>query len=364
MVHHNSTDAFMHFIWPHFLWCFVLVLALPFGYLWLLRGRRRFAYTYPNLTIIRQALGRRNSWRRHTPPALLWLALCVAAIGIARPTAQVTLPADYMTLVLAVDVSRSMLAEDVEPNRIQAAQATVKEFLSELPNNIRIGIVSFAGTAQLVQQITDEREALVASIDRFQLQRGTATGSGLLLALSTLLPNSGVDLQAAIYGEEFGRWGSKPLAERKSVTPQTPAPSPVPPGSYSNGAIILLSDGRRTNGPDPLAAAKQAAQRGVRVYTVAFGTPNGFIPGWEGSSFYARVDEQALQAVAKITEGEFYRAGNSQDLKEVYRHLSSKFSLERRDTEVTALFGAGALLLTLLALLLSLVWFKRPTTEH
>jgi Ca-activated chloride channel family protein len=359
MIHHNSTDAFMHFIWPHFLWCFALVLALPLIYLWLLKRKHRFAYTYPNLTIIRQALGPRNSWRRHTPPALLWLAVCAAVIGVARPTAQVTLPADYMTLVLAVDVSRSMLAEDVEPNRIQAAQATVKEFLRELPNNIRVGVVSFAGTAQVVQQVTDEREALVASVDRFQLQRGTATGSGLLLALATLLPNSGVDLQAAIYGEEFGRWGSKPLAERKPVTPPTAAAPPVPPGSYTNGAIILLSDGRRTNGPDPLAAAKQAAQRGVRVYTVAFGTPNGFIPGFEGSSFYARVDEKALQAMAKITEGEFFRAGNSQDLKEVYRHLSSKFSLERRDTEVTALFGALALVLTLLALALSLLWFKR-----
>jgi Ca-activated chloride channel family protein len=199
MIHHNSTDAFMHFIWPHFLWCFALVLALPLIYLWLLKRKHRFAYTYPNLTIIRQALGPRNSWRRHTPPALLWLALCAAVIGVARPTAQVTLPADYMTLVLAVDVSRSMLAEDVEPNRIQAAQATVKEFLRELPNNIRVGVVSFAGTAQVVQQITDEREALVASVDRFQLQRGTATGSGLLLALATLLPTSGVDLQAAIY---------------------------------------------------------------------------------------------------------------------------------------------------------------------
>jgi Ca-activated chloride channel family protein len=254
-----------------------------------------------------------------------------------------------------------MLAEDVEPSRIQAAQATVKEFLRELPNNIRVGVVSFAGTAQVVQQVTDERDALVASVDRFQLQRGTATGSGLLVALATLLPNSGVDLQATIYGEEFGLWGAKPLAERKPATPPSPAPPPVPAGSYGNGAIVLLSDGRRTNGPDPLAAAKQAAQRGVRVYTVAFGTPNGFIPGWEGSSFYTRVDEQALQAIAKITEGEFFRAGNSQDLKEVYRHLSSKFSLEKRDTEVTALFGALALVLTLLALGLSLFWFKRPS---
>jgi Ca-activated chloride channel family protein len=364
IVHNTLTNALMHFIWPHFLWCFSLALALPLIYLWLLKRKRRFAYTYPSLNIIRQALGANNGWRRHTPPALLWLALCASIIGAARPTAEVTLPADYMTLVLAVDVSRSMLAEDVEPNRIRAAQATVKEFLSELPHDIRVGIVSFAGTAQVVQQVTDEREALVASIDRFQLQRGTATGSGLLLALSTLLPNSGVDLQAAIYGEEFGRWGGAPLANRKPSAPTTLAPPPVPPGSYTNGAIILLSDGRRTNGPDPLAAAKQAAQRGVRVYTVAFGTPNGFIPGWEGSSFYARVDEQALQAIAKITEGEFFRAGNSQDLKEVYRHLSSKFSLERRDTEISALFGALSLTLTMLALCLSLVWFKRSSGER
>ena len=234
MIHHNSTDAFMHFIWPHFLWCFSLALALPLVYLWLLKRKQRFAFTYSNLSIIRQALGPRHSWRRHTPPALLWLALCVAIVGAARPTAQVTLPADYMTLVLAVDVSRSMLAEDVEPNRIQAAQATVKDFLRDLPNNIRVGIVSFAGTAQLVQQITDEREALVASVDRFQLQRGTATGSGLLLALSTLLPSSGVDLQAAIYGDEFGRWGSKPLTERKPSAPVAPAAPPVPPALSSS----------------------------------------------------------------------------------------------------------------------------------
>ena len=337
------------------------MLALPPLYLWLLRQRRRSPVTYPSLAIIRQALRASNRWRRHTPPALLWLALCVTAIGLARPTAQVTLPADFMTLVLAVDVSRSMLAEDVEPNRIQAAQATVKEFLQELPNNIRVGIVSFAGTAQVVQHITDERDALVSSIDRFQLQRGTATGSGLLLALETLLPGSGIDLQAAIYGEEFGRWGSKPLTPSKSAAAPATVAAPVPPGSYNNGAIILLSDGRRTHGPDPLAAAKQAAQRGVRVYTVAFGTENGFIPGWEGSSFYTRVDEQALQAMAKITEGEFFRAGNSQDLKEVYRHLSSKFSLERRDTEVTALFCMAALTLSVLALVLSILWFKRRT---
>jgi len=287
------------------------------------------------------------------------LALISAVVGMARPVASVVLPADYMTLVLAIDVSRSMLAEDVEPNRIKAAQAAVKDFLRELPPNIRVGVVSFAGAAQLVQGITDQREELVASIDRFQLQRGTATGSGLLMALSSLLPNAGIDLVAAIYGQGFGGYGNYGSPAPASPPKAKPSFTPVPAGSYSSGAIVLLSDGRRTTGPDPLEAAKQAAQRGVRVYTVAFGTPNGFIPGYEGVSFYAKVDEETLQAIAKATEGEFFRAGNSNDLKQIYEHLSTKFALERRDTEVSALWAALSLVLLLSAGGLSVRWFRR-----
>ena len=187
----------MHFVWPQALWALLLAPLLLAFYLWLLRRKQRSALAYPSLSLVRVAMGPRKLWRRHVPPALLGLALISAVVGMARPVASVVLPADYMTLVLAIDVSRSMLAEDVEPNRIKAAQAAVKDFLRELPPNIRVGVVSFAGAAQLVQGITDQREELVASIDRFQLQRGTATGSGLLMALSTLLPNAGIDLEAA-----------------------------------------------------------------------------------------------------------------------------------------------------------------------
>lgn len=350
----------MRLIWPEFLWCFALVLLLPLFYMWLLRRRRPVALPFSSVTMIRKAVGPWGVWRRHVPPALLWIGLLFATFGLSRPAAQVTLPADYMTLILAVDVSRSMLAEDVEPNRIQAAQASVKEFLKELPGNIRVGIVTFAGTAQVVQQVTDSREQLLEAVDRFQLQRGTATGSGLLLALSTLLPDSGVNLQAAIYGDDFGDWGGRgPIAPIDAPRPNRPPPAAVPPGSYTNGAIILLSDGRRTHGPDPFAAAKQAADRGVRVYTVAFGTPNGFIPGWGGTNFYTRVDERSLQAIAKISDAEFFKAENSKDLNQVYSHLSSKFSLERRDTEITALFGLASLLFVLLSIGLSLYWFRR-----
>ena len=348
----------MHFIWPQALAALVLMPVLVWFYFWMMR-RRKAAIAYPSLLIVRQALGQSPRWRRHVPPALIGIAASLAIVGVARPIMSVVLPADYMTLVLAMDVSRSMLAEDVEPNRIQAAQASVREFLGKLPSDVRVGIVSFAGTAQVVQPITDNREDLVNAIDRFELQRGTATGSGLLLALATLLPDAGIHLEQIIYGEEFGRWGASPLRPKKESAPKAADQKMVPPGSYPNGAIVLLSDGRRTHGPDVAEAAREAARRGVRVYTVAFGTPNGFIPGFEGSNYWTRVDEQSLRSIAAITEAEFFRAANSDDLRQVYEHLSSKFSMERRYTEVSALFAALATILVLIAVMLSLVWFRR-----
>jgi Ca-activated chloride channel family protein len=226
-----------------------------------------------------------------------------------------------------------------------------------------VGIVSFAGTAQLVQPITDDRNALLAAIDRFQLQRGTATGSGLLVALGTLLPKAALDIEAMVYGPGMGAGmgggggmaGARPLGQ---AAPSEPAADvrDMPVGSYTAGAIVLLSDGRRTTGPDPLEAARLAARKGVRVYTVAFGTPNGFIPGFEGFSFYARVDEEALQKVAEITGAEFFRATNATDLQRIYAHLSSQLTLEQRDTEVSALLIGAALLAVLLALGLSMRW--------
>jgi Ca-activated chloride channel family protein len=353
----------MHFIWPDLLWLLLVWPLAVWGYWWALRRRRRQALVYSGLSLIRPALGRSHGWRRHAPPALLWLAGACCLLALARPTARVTLPADYMSLVLAMDVSRSMLAEDVPPSRIVAAQEAVRGFIKDLPTSARVGIVSFAGTAQLVQPITDDRNALLAAIDRFQLQRGTATGSGLLVALGTLLPKAALDIEAMVYGPGMGAGmgggggmaGARPLGQ---AAPSEPAADvrDMPVGSYTAGAIVLLSDGRRTTGPDPLEAARLAARKGVRVYTVAFGTPNGFIPGFEGFSFYARVDEEALQKVAEITGAEFFRATNATDLQRIYAHLSSQLTLEQRDTEVSALLIGAALLAVLLALGLSMRW--------
>jgi len=354
----------MYFVWPDLLWASACLPLWVLLYLWLLRRRVKSVVVFSSLSLIKPALGSSKPWRRHVPPFLLWLALACALVGLARPKAQVTLPADFLTLIMAMDVSRSMLAQDVPPSRIEAAQNAAKSFLGDLPSNVRVGIVSFAGAAQLVQDVTDQKDDLLAAIDRFQLQRGTATGSGLWLSLSTLLPEDGIALESVVYGQEFvlsnGGNGARPIDGKTKANPDKKEFKPMPVGSYTAGAIVLLSDGRRTMGPDPMEAAQYAANRGVRVYTVAFGTPDGFIPGMEGYSFYARVDEETLQAIAKVTGGEFFKATNAEDLKMIYQKLSSRFSLEKRETEITALFVLGAVVLVVLSVLLSLVWFRQP----
>jgi Ca-activated chloride channel family protein len=276
---------------------------------------------------------------------------------MARPLAVFTLPSSHQTIVLAIDVSRSMRVTDMKPSRLGAAQDAVRAFVKELPPNVRVGIVTFAGTAAVVQTPTNNREDLIAAVDRFQLQRQTAIGSGLLVALSLLLPEAGIDLEENVFDWQFSRRSlGTPLK-----TPQREAREfqPVAPGSYTAGAIVLLSDGRRTTGPDPLKAAKMAADRGVRVHTIGFGTKDGGLVEFEHMSIYMRFDEETLKAIANITGGEYSHAGNAADLHNVYKKLTAKLVLERKETELTAFFGAAAALLSMMAAMLSLVWFHR-----
>jgi Ca-activated chloride channel family protein len=253
-----------------------------------------------------------------------------------------------------------MGATDVDPNRMTAAQIAAKSFVEERPPNARIGIVAFGGNAALVQPQNDDKEKLLEAIDRFELQRGTATGSALYVALATLFPDAGIDLESLTFpGGFYGGAGrarrlepAKPKAEPKPF-------KPVAPGSNTNSVIILMSDGRRTTGPDPLDAAKIAADRGVRVFTVGFGTAAGGLIGFEGWSVYVRLDEETLKAVADVTRAEYFYAGTSADLRKVYRNLNSKLVLERKNVEITSLITMGAALLVVLALGLSLWWSSR-----
>ena len=348
----------MTFLWPQFLWLLLAVPLLVVVYVWLLRRRKKLALRYASLAIVKQAMGPGMGWRRHVPPALFLLALCLMLFAASRPLAVVPLPSDHATIVLAIDVSLSMRATDIKPNRLVAAQEAAKVFLQELPKGIRVALVTFAGTAQLVQPATLNREDLVAAIDKFQMQRGTAVGSGLVVSLQQLFPDEGIDLSEMIYGggQKRGKSLDEPAAGKKPKKEFVP----VPPGSFESAAIVLLTDGRRTTGVDTQEAAKMAADHGVRVYAVGMGTVSGEVPGFDGwSSIYMKLDEPSLKAVAFATQGEYYYAGNAEDLKKVYTKLGTRLQVDKKETEISSLLSLVAAVLSISAAALSLLWFNR-----
>jgi Ca-activated chloride channel family protein len=286
----------------------------------------------------------------------MFLALAALLFAVSRPAAIITLPMAERTIILAMDVSGSMRAEDIKPNRLVASQEAAKTFVQALPREVKVGVISFAGTAAVVQAPTTSREDVIAAIDRFQLQRATATGSGIILSLATLFPDHGIEIQH-VTGQRNFPGGDKPKALGKDGTEKKF--TPVAPGSYTSAAIIMLTDGQRTTGPDPLDAAKMAAERGVRVYTVGMGTTKGEIIGFEGWSMRVRLDEETLKHVATITQGEYFYAGTADDLKKVYEGLSSRMVTERKETEISALFAALGALLAFVSAGLSVWWFGR-----
>jgi Ca-activated chloride channel family protein len=323
-------------------------------YVWLLRRKKKMALRYASLSIVKEAMGAGQTMRRHIPPLLFLLALAAMLLAGARPHAVVTLPSNQQTIILAIDVSGSMRATDVQPSRLVAAQNAAKSFLGELPRHVKVGIVAFAGSAQVVQLPTVNREDLVTAIDRFQLQRATATGNAIVISMATLFPEDGIDLQSMQTGRERQR-GFAIDDEKKEKKEFTP----VAPGSYTSAAIIMLTDGQRTTGVDPLEAAKIAADRGVCVYTVGIGTVDGETIGFEGWSMRVRLDEETLKAIANKTSADYFYAGTATDLKKVYETLSSRLTVEKKETEVSALLALAAAALALLSAGLSLLWFNR-----
>ncbi|MDQ3059584.1 MAG: VWA domain-containing protein [Pseudomonadota bacterium] len=350
----------MTFLWPQFLW---LLLALPLlvaAYVWLLRRKKKLVLRYASLSLVKEAMGAGQSVRRHVPPLLFLLSLAAMLLAAARPFAVVTLPSQHETIMLAMDVSGSMRATDVEPNRLVASQNAAKAFLAELPRHVRVGVVAFAGTAAVVQSPTLSRADLTTAIDKFQLQRGTAIGNGIVVSLAELLPNAGIDLEAMENGAERQRGGvslDQTLRERKEGTQKDF--TPAAPGSYTSGAIILLTDGQRTTGVDSLEAAKAAADRGVRVYTVGVGTIEGETIGFEGWSMRVKLDEATLKDIARTTQADYFYAGTAGDLKKVYETLSSRLTVEKKETEISALLALAAAALAVLSASLSLLWFNR-----
>jgi Ca-activated chloride channel family protein len=343
----------MFFLWPESLWLLPALALLPAAYLWLLNRPNKAALRYSNVGMVREAATGRQ-WRRHLPPALFLLACCGLLIAAARPVARVPLPWARTSIILAMDVSLSMRVSDVKPTRLEAAQAAAKLFLRELPKEIEVGLVTFAGSSQVTQRATLDRASVVAAIDGFQMQMGTAVGNAIVLCLAELFPDQGIDLGDMSFG-------SKPQGrslDDKAKPPPKPF-TPVAPGSYDSAAIILLSDGRRTTGVDTLAAAQMAAERGVRIYVVGLGTVDGDASTPDGMAIYMKLDEPTLREVARMTGGEYHHAGTAEMLRSVYEKLGSRVQVLTRETELAGVLALVSALIALTAATLSLLWFGR-----
>ena len=351
----------MTFLWPQFLWLLLALPVLVAVYVWLLQRKKKMALRYASLSIVREAMGKGQSVRRHIPPLLFLMSLAAMLLAAARPFAVVTLPSQNETIMLAMDVSGSMRATDVLPNRLVASQNAAKAFLADLPRTVRVGVVAFAGTAAVVQPPTLSREDLTVAIDKFQLQRGTAIGNGIIVSLAELFPDAGIDLESLETGRDRQRGISldQPMKDGKGARASKKDFTPAAPGSYTSGAIILLTDGQRTTGVDSLDAAKAAADRGVRVYTVGVGTVEGETIGFEGWSMRVKLDEETLKGIARATQAEYFYAGTAGDLRKVYETLSSRLTVEKKETEISALLALVAGALGLVSAVLSLLWFNR-----
>ena len=365
----------MGFLWPYLLLSLLALPILVALYVWLLRRRRRFAVPVSDLGLIQAALPKRPSWRRHVPPALLLLSALSGLIGLARPTTEIDVPLNQTSIILALDVSRSMCATDIEPNRLTVAQQAATEFIESQSGGTKIGLVAFAGFAELVVPPTDDTQALVDAVERFNTSFGTAMGSATMRSLDALAETNpevippGVDLSSTI--------------DRDTVWADD---DKIP------DVIVVLTDGANTQGVDPIFAAEQAADRRVRVYTIGFGTTMettmvcnpqqagadfiadpfgevaagnygpagdfGQIGGFGAISQFLVIDEPTLQSVAALTGGEYFRAEDAEQLLEVFLSLPTQFALQAKTVEITWIFALSSAILACLALGLSALGFR------
>jgi Ca-activated chloride channel family protein len=359
----------MALLWPGFVLLLGLIPLLAAVYIWMLRRRRRLAVRYSSLSLVREALPHRSRLRRHLPFALFLLALTSLIFALVRPVAIVSVPTGQTVVMLAIDVSRSMCSRDVQPNRMIAAEDAALSFVQRQKAATQIGVVAFSTFAELIQPPTTDQEVLQDAIQSLTVGRRTAIGSGILKALDGIAE---VD---------------KNVAPSVSDTASGNEPPPVPKGAYAPDIVVLLTDGASNTGPLPLDAAQQAADRGVRVYTIGFGTANGGdfsycdmrfrgneqlggngpffggggqFSGQQFGGFRRGIDEETLKKIADMTGGTYYSAESAGELQNVFQNLPTYLITKHETTEISVAFAAVGALLAAAAILLALAWNPLP----
>jgi Ca-activated chloride channel homolog len=334
----------MSFTWPYMLFLLLMVPVLVAVYVLMQRRRRRYAVRYASLSLVKEALGRGPGVRRHIPPALFLFSLTILIIAFARPQSVVTLPENEGTVILTIDTSGSMAADDVKPNRMEAAKAAARAFVERQPPSVQIGVVSFSDNAFMVQSPTTNQDAVIAAINRLQPQRGTAIGRGIITSLNAIAEQGGTE---------------GPSTNGSPLPSPTPTPTAVPAGTFAPAIVILLTDGENNQWPDPLDVIQTAVQRGIRVYTVGLGSTEGSVLHISGRSIRTRLDESTLRQIAQVTNGIYYNASNESDLRSIYENLDTRLVMKTQKTEITAIFTGIGILFALFAATLSLLWFNR-----
>ena len=331
--------------WPGLLWALLLVPVALAAYLVAQRRRSRYVVRFTNLDLLANVVSAKPGWRRHLPPALYLLALAALLISLARPQAVALVPKEQATIILVMDVSGSMNATDVEPTRLVSSQRAAASFVQQLPEKFRVGIVSFASTAQTLTRPTTDRAAVHGAIESLHAEGATAMGDGIERALDV----------------------KRPPGSPASGSTVRPAPSPDGPQGATEDAplvVLLLSDGANTQGrAQPMEAAADAKELGVPVFTIALGTDQGMVDVPDETGNLRRIpvppDKLTLQRIAETTGARFFAAPSSRDLKGVYRELGSKIGFVKEKQEVTVVFAATGLLFLVAGAAMSLVWFSR-----
>jgi Ca-activated chloride channel family protein len=334
----------MSFIWPAMLASLLLVPLCVGLYVRWQRRRQRLLARYGSLGLVQGATGREPGMRRHVPAALFLAGLTVLLVALARPQMVVSLPRIEGIVILAFDVSGSMAADDLDPTRMEAAKAAAQAFVEQQPPSALIGVVAFSDSGFVVQAPTNDQADILSTIGRLAPERGTSLANGILASLNTI---------AAV--------GTKPppsLYTNLTPTP-TPTPTPVPAGTYTPAVIVLLTDGENNESPDPLAAAAVAADRGVRIYTVGIGSAAGADLEVEGFMVHTQLDEQLLRQISGLTGGDYYRAENAEELREIYKRLNPELVIKPEKMEITSILAGASILVLLTGGALSLMWFSR-----
>jgi Ca-activated chloride channel family protein len=356
----------MTFLAPLLLLALLLVPVLLGLYVWTQRRRGRYAVRFTNLDLLANLAPKRPSWRRHVPPVLYLAAVAFLVMGLARPSMVVAVPREDATVMLAIDVSGSMKATDVSPTRLDAAREAARSFVAQLPDGLRVGVVAFASRPVTLVQPTDDREVVDDALDSLEALDGTAMGDALMQVLDIAERIQAEAPEAAATPDA----SAAPDGSDAPAATDAPDPSAGPdvaddlPEEGQLVAAILLSDGANSVGTaEPLEAAERAAGLGVPIYTIALGTADGRVTVQDqfGQPVTLDVppDTETLAQIAEITGASAFDAPTAEDLQAVYDHLESRVGFTEEEQEITAWFGAGALVLIVFAAGLSALWFGR-----